>query len=564
MHPNNARVQESACKAIRPISGMKGLSEVRVIDVVLSAMRLHPDHLGIQKEACHALWDLADTEYQRELIVQKGGPELILEAIRKFNHNPAFAELAMGSLGNIAVSGPNQMTMAEKGVIEVVLDTTRLHLKDSSVQEQALTAVQNLGATSSNAVFISRSGGIELIISVMNAHSDDIDLQKRACSSLYNLAIPTMESKKMIFNQNGLKTVLQAMKTHPPLLLNSRCCSTLVVLAEVPKQAQCLSYMAHQNPWDKELVTACDATSWDITPEDTCPKERPRYFAMLLQGTDLIVVCLIFCIFSLHILPCLKIPLVWTAVYFVTIAALIHTSGLLSKVSKAPKRRTSGAGAGLRRLLRPDKFSKETLTAFTRRYAITCLYSYAYYQKIHFFCTLDWAAPTNGWLIAFSAAALGHANIIVYAISASMKQAPLEDAKNNKSISLKNFLSSHGDLVFIAIAIAGNCCSWISVTLLQGEGILVPQYLRLVAAILSLLDLVNVRDSIYRGDGDSKGVRATQLSSDISASSGGVKRDPNVLNLKHANSGSHGKVSIKEVTVRTANVVKVQPCDRAD
>jgi hypothetical protein len=78
------------------------------------------------------------------LVVQKGGIELIMQALKLYPNDVEIQENACGALRSLAVCADNKPLIGEKGAIDLILKAMQLHPNVSAIQENACAALWNL------------------------------------------------------------------------------------------------------------------------------------------------------------------------------------------------------------------------------------------------------------------------------------------------------------------------------------------------------------------------------------------------------------------------------------
>ena len=112
------------------------IAEKGGIDVILAAMKQHPDSTGVQEEGCWALGQVAYYNAARShTIAEKGGIEAAFRAMTQHSHHEKVQQQGCYALGKVAWNNDaNRRTIAEKGGIEAAFRAMTQHSHDEDVQ----------------------------------------------------------------------------------------------------------------------------------------------------------------------------------------------------------------------------------------------------------------------------------------------------------------------------------------------------------------------------------------------------------------------------------------------
>lgn len=119
--------QESACDTLQRISSICKLSKTQcsqAIQAVVSSMTSNPAHEGLQESACGALQSLAHLHGSHATVVQEGGFEAIITAIRRHGcHNHGLLWAACDTLHTITGLEPQHLPgFVQSGGIEAIIE----------------------------------------------------------------------------------------------------------------------------------------------------------------------------------------------------------------------------------------------------------------------------------------------------------------------------------------------------------------------------------------------------------------------------------------------------------
>ena len=213
---------------------IEGLEEQKNVGSIITGMKVHKMHYGVQEASCWALWFLAADDDIQAQIADLGGIELIVEALTSHPNVVQVQEAGCGALWNLAASSSiNQVHIASAGGIDGVLSAMLTHPTAAGLQYQALGALTNLVANKSfNKLQLVNGGGVDVVIAVMKANQHIARVQEQACALLSDLALKNQVNKVLISESGGIERVVAAMSTHPAVVgVQEQACRALASLA---------------------------------------------------------------------------------------------------------------------------------------------------------------------------------------------------------------------------------------------------------------------------------------------------------------------------------------------
>lgn len=175
-------MQEYGCAlALSVMSGNDELIEKFVdaggVERIVTAMRLHPQHTGIQEQGCGAIWNFLSSRHHKNnkaLFESAGGIECLVTAMDNFQHEASVQEQACGAVWNF-LSGKStrqKVAFTEAGGMECLVGAMKLHCDHERVQEYACGAALRLMAGNDRSVStFTACGGIQAAIAAMALHS---------------------------------------------------------------------------------------------------------------------------------------------------------------------------------------------------------------------------------------------------------------------------------------------------------------------------------------------------------------------------------------------------------
>ena len=142
------------------------------VPALVGAMRSHPTVAAVQMEGCCALRNLAcgtpgDARSRQgavEAIVEAGGIEVLLTALRTHERAPRVLAQGCGALRNLATSLEVRGVLVQGGGVEAAVGAMQTHAADEEVCEQACASLANL------AQMPTRSGGMDVSAEAHRRH----------------------------------------------------------------------------------------------------------------------------------------------------------------------------------------------------------------------------------------------------------------------------------------------------------------------------------------------------------------------------------------------------------
>ncbi|KAJ3322630.1 hypothetical protein HDV06_002844 [Boothiomyces sp. JEL0866] len=120
-------------------------------------------------------------------IGEKGGIQLILQAMQAFPYCMQLQINCSACLANLASIEANREIMLDTGCIKYVLDNMSKFMKDPAVQAEICATLANLACHKVNAKYIIENNGCMLILKAMRLHMNHVDLQIQAFHAFSSL-----------------------------------------------------------------------------------------------------------------------------------------------------------------------------------------------------------------------------------------------------------------------------------------------------------------------------------------------------------------------------------------
>ena len=163
------------------------------VSAILAVMRRFPHDAELQEQACGVLCNLAHKNVDRKLLIASaGGAAMIVEAMRLHLQHVGVQKWGCWAITNLAASPNVQKAVNDAGCLERVLFAMRHHLSSFRVQERGCRALRNLSHKNNDIkLAIFKAGGAECVLAGMRYHPTHPDIQEQGCAVLWNLATTT-------------------------------------------------------------------------------------------------------------------------------------------------------------------------------------------------------------------------------------------------------------------------------------------------------------------------------------------------------------------------------------
>jgi hypothetical protein len=143
-------------------------------EAIVKAMQQFPLHGDMQLYGCQALRNLAHNEEGAKKVVEDGGADTILGAMRRHSENVYVQEDASGCLWNLASYDPTSITdLIQKGAVEAVLAAMDTHTEDERFQEQTCGFLIEVTANNKEALDRIKKKSGEIVLAKTLNHSRD-------------------------------------------------------------------------------------------------------------------------------------------------------------------------------------------------------------------------------------------------------------------------------------------------------------------------------------------------------------------------------------------------------
>lgn len=202
----------------KEISKMKKLYDMDGVGRVLETMRRHLYSPDLQGAGCIVLADLTandGTGKTRESILQLGGVQTVLKAMRINLDNEWQQETGCDFLSVIATTEDGVTTIAEAGGVDAAIVAMRVHIAYDGALRGACSLIRSVAGhgTDKKAIVVD-DGGVIAVIKAMRAHPSSPHLIATASGALGALAWRNVESKVAVAKAGGIEQIIIGMRDH--------------------------------------------------------------------------------------------------------------------------------------------------------------------------------------------------------------------------------------------------------------------------------------------------------------------------------------------------------------
>ena len=296
--------------------------------LLLDVMQQHEGEAGLQSAACGLLWTLAFTDPPtRKMVVKEGGIHRILQAMQRHLNHPRLQYNACGALRNLLVEGTREFSVASQIAAARPAScrpctarrarATRLTAAGERGRRAAGARLADAGragrgggrcttcarcrrcgrpadkhddparrpgrlestsptppkrdelpdVTATTRVTVSEQG-LSLTLKSMAEHADQPLVQEYGCGTLYNLLVANPEIKQKVAEENGVRSVLAAMKAHPMVTgVQLNACAALQEMSTFPKTLEHMKALGARalieaavagHPYNQDLIAIAE------------------------------------------------------------------------------------------------------------------------------------------------------------------------------------------------------------------------------------------------------------------------------------------------------------------
>jgi len=186
------------------------------VEAVVQRMCAAREDQAAQEACLRRLEDLALEPDLKQRILECGGVDATLEAMRQHASSAAVQEHACAVLGNQAARGEGRcsLPLLETGAVPKVVRSMTAHAPSAAVQETGCWALREFATTSEGRQEIQRSRGAEQVLHAMQDHPAAAAVLEHGCTALAYLAYDA-DFRRRIARGGGVGAVLRCMRSQP-------------------------------------------------------------------------------------------------------------------------------------------------------------------------------------------------------------------------------------------------------------------------------------------------------------------------------------------------------------
>lgn len=237
-HPNDRRVQEAGCLAVRNLACHSD-EDMRIdfretINCITQAMAKHESSESIQLNGCCALWNVGQMSdaigYE---LSEKEMIEYIVKAMQTHMESASVLEMACAALySKINGSPEGKRNLVESGGLDAVTCVLVMHPNEPAALEKAFGVLACMSASTDFADDVANAQCMGNVMEAMRANSSCVTLLEYGCLVLRNIIL--LRPEHTSDSLTVVATVLNAMREHPDAVAFQReACSLLWAMAAV-------------------------------------------------------------------------------------------------------------------------------------------------------------------------------------------------------------------------------------------------------------------------------------------------------------------------------------------
>ena len=217
-HPRDYGVNVEACSAIANLavspSTCDAVLEAGGLDSLLSVLQTFQESDEAVSEVLRAMVCLAmHSRENKEAMAVPGVIGLLVEASMKHQEVGSVQEMACKLLASLAVGRAMSNVILNNGGLDLILRALKTN-SDEKVQDAACAAYRNLTCQIQEADSLLQKGALNSIIQAMSCHENCLSIQMNACCSIWNIAFKTQTELGALVGQEGVRAIVKAMQTH--------------------------------------------------------------------------------------------------------------------------------------------------------------------------------------------------------------------------------------------------------------------------------------------------------------------------------------------------------------
>ncbi|CAH1254616.1 ARMC6 [Branchiostoma lanceolatum] len=232
-HGSRADVVRSACTVMRVLTfdddirvpfgkahehAKMMVTEHKALETLLASLAACIGDTGTTADICLTLSRLAVRNEFCQAIVDLGGLDLVLNAMRENVRHQALASRGISLLKAIAGNDDVKTKIVQAGGMELIITALNIHIGVALVCEEGCAALCALALRNTdNAKAIMAANGAETVVQAMKVHMDKSSVQKQGCMALRNLVSRSREFAEPILELGAEAVINEARARHKDL-----------------------------------------------------------------------------------------------------------------------------------------------------------------------------------------------------------------------------------------------------------------------------------------------------------------------------------------------------------
>mmetsp|Transcript_65616 Transcript_65616/g.181170 ORF Transcript_65616/g.181170 Transcript_65616/m.181170 type:complete len:533 (-) Transcript_65616:124-1722(-) len=205
--------------AYRSDRGREAVVDAGGVEALVAAMKAHQGDTKVQEQCCGTLGNIAAGEAPecQDTIVEAGAIKQLVEAMNRNQDSPNVQEGAMRTMANVAVGQASRKDdVIGAGALEAIVRAMDKHKARAEVVEAGARVLATVAFGSDKRKDdVIAMGGTAAVVHAMKAHVDNEDVQESGCICLVDLSAGGGSRTESVFTAGGVDCIVAALETHP-------------------------------------------------------------------------------------------------------------------------------------------------------------------------------------------------------------------------------------------------------------------------------------------------------------------------------------------------------------
>ncbi|XP_078605839.1 armadillo repeat-containing protein 6-like [Branchiostoma floridae x Branchiostoma japonicum] len=228
--PEDASLQASTFKAIyatclKHETNRQAYIEHDLLPCLTKALETHGTHKDVVKSACAVMRVMTFDddirvpfgkahEHAKMMVMENKALETLLASLAACTGDTGTTADVCLTLSRLAVRNEFCQAIVDLGGLDLVLNAMRENVRHQALASRGISLLKAIAGNDDVKTKIVQAGGMELIITALNIHIGVAQVCEEGCAALCALALRNTDNVKAIMAANGAETVVQAMKVH--------------------------------------------------------------------------------------------------------------------------------------------------------------------------------------------------------------------------------------------------------------------------------------------------------------------------------------------------------------